>query len=103
VLGYTNLSDLSIKVCTQSGIAAIIAYGFLLVFKGFFDSWLDFRLWFWMPFEIGLQAQSDVNVEIYNQFAAHNIQIPYPQRDIHIKNMPSADKGGTDPTESEKR
>ena len=72
-------------------------------FRGFGESSLDFRLWFWVPFEIGLQAQSDVNVEIYNQFAAHNIQIPYPQRDIHIKNMPSVDKGGTDPPKSEKR
>ena len=61
-------------------------------FIGFGESSLDFRLWFWVPFEIGLTAQSDVNIEIYNQFAAHNIEIPYPQRDVHIKELPPARK-----------
>lgn len=63
-------------------------------FTGFGESSLNFRLWFWVPFEIGLKAQSDVNIEIYNQFSAHNIEIPYPQRDIHIKNMPAGGKLG---------
>ena len=43
LLGYTNLSDLATKISTQSGIAAIIAYGLLLVFKSIFISWLDQR------------------------------------------------------------
>jgi small-conductance mechanosensitive channel len=72
-------------------------------FRGFGESSLDFRLWFWVPFEIGLQAQSDVNLEIFNQFAAHNIEIPYPQRDIHIKDIPSKNPSGTDLAEPEER
>lgn len=59
-------------------------------FTGFGESSLDFRLLFWVPFEIGLRAKSDVCVEIFNQFKTENIEIPFPQRDIHIKNLPGA-------------
>jgi small-conductance mechanosensitive channel len=65
------------------------------LFTGFGESSLDFRLLFWVPFEIGLRAKSDVNIEIYNQFAANHIEIPFPQRDLHIKNLP--EKAGTTP------
>ncbi len=58
------------------------------LFTGFGESSLDFRLLFWVPFEIGLRAKSDVNIEIYNQFAANKIEIPFPQRDVHIKGLP---------------
>jgi len=57
-------------------------------FTGFGESSLDFRLLFWVPFEIGLRAKSDVCVEIFNQFKTENIEIPFPQRDVHIKNLP---------------
>jgi small-conductance mechanosensitive channel len=57
-------------------------------FTGFGESSLDFRLLFWVPFEIGLRAKSDVCVEIFNQFKTENIEIPFPQRDVHIKNFP---------------
>lgn len=60
----------------------------MVLFTGFGESSLDFRLLFWVPFEMGLIAQSDVNVEIFNQFRAHNIVIPFPQRDVYIKNLP---------------
>jgi small-conductance mechanosensitive channel len=72
-------------------------------FRGFGESSLDFRLWFWVPFDIGLKAQSDVNVEIFNQFAAHNIVIPYPQRDIHIKDVPAKGQAAADPSEPGER
>jgi small-conductance mechanosensitive channel len=58
------------------------------LFTGFGESSLDFRLLFWVPFEIGLRAKSDVCVEIFNQFKTENIEIPFPQRDVHIKNLP---------------
>ena len=58
------------------------------LFTGFGESSLDFRLLFWVPFEIGLQAKSDVSIAIYNRFTEAGIEIPYPQRDVHIKTLP---------------
>ena len=61
----------------------------LALFSNFGDSSLNFRLLFWVPYEIGLQIKSDVSIEIYNRFEEANIEIPFPQRDIHIKSMPN--------------
>lgn len=58
------------------------------LFSEFGDSSLNFKLRFWVHYEVGLQAKSDVSIEVYNQFAKHGIEIPFPQRDLHIKNMP---------------
>ncbi len=58
------------------------------LFSQFGESSLDFKLRFWVHYEVGLQAKSDVSIEVYNQFAKHNIEIPFPQRDLHIKDMP---------------
>jgi small-conductance mechanosensitive channel len=55
------------------------------LFLGFGDSSLDFRLLFWVSFELGLQTQSDVAVKIYEIFRENNIEIPFPQLDLHIK------------------
>ena len=65
------------------------------LFSEFGDSSLNFKLRFWVHYEVGLQAKSDVSIEVYNQFAKHGIEIPFPQRDLHIKNMPDMeeDKG----------
>lgn len=65
------------------------------LFSEFGDSSLNFKLRFWVHYEVGLQAKSDVSIEVYNQFAKHGIAIPFPQRDLHIKNMPDMkeDKG----------
>ncbi|MGB5509125.1 mechanosensitive ion channel family protein, partial [Robiginitalea sp.] len=72
-------------------------------FTGFGESSLDFRLLFWVPFEIGLRAKSDVCVEIFNQFKTENIEIPFPQRDVHIKNLSgTSGQGLTGPLEEEK-
>jgi len=58
------------------------------LFSEFGDSSLNFRLRFWVPFEVGLQTKSDVSVAIYNKFKEHNIEIPFPQRDVHIRTVP---------------
>ncbi|MGB5653068.1 MAG: mechanosensitive ion channel domain-containing protein [Robiginitalea sp.] len=63
-------------------------------FTGFGESSLDFRLLFWVPFEIGLRAKSDVCVEIFNQFKTENIIIPFPQRDLNIKNVSGSSGDG---------
>ncbi|MCH8537100.1 MAG: mechanosensitive ion channel [Alkalimonas sp.] len=50
---------------------------------------LQLRLWISDP-ENGTGAvKSDVNLAIWRAFKANNITIPYPQRDLHIKSMPT--------------
>ena len=62
------------------------------LFSEFGESSLNFKLRFWVHYEVGLQAKSDVSIEVYNKFAENGIEIPFPQRDLHIKNMPDIDQ-----------
>jgi MscS family membrane protein len=57
-------------------------------FRQFGESSLDFDLLCWIaqPVYRGLIIH-ELNCEIYRQFAANAIQIPFPQRDIFIKEM----------------
>jgi small-conductance mechanosensitive channel len=57
-------------------------------FRQFGESSLDFDLlcWITQPVYRGLIIH-ELNCEIYRQFAKHAIQIPFPQRDIFIKEM----------------
>jgi small-conductance mechanosensitive channel len=54
---------------------------------GFGDSAVDLelRIWISSPEKGVRNVISDVYVRIWELFREHNIQIPYPQRDIHIK------------------
>lgn len=62
------------------------------LFSDFGDSSLNFRLRFWVHFSLGLQAKSDVSIAIYNSFKEHNIEIPFPQQDVHIIDVPDQKK-----------
>ncbi len=55
------------------------------LFEGFGDSSLDFRLLFWVHFEKGIGTKSDIAIGVYNTFAENDIQIPFPQIDLHVK------------------
>ena len=70
----------------------------MALFTGFGDSSLDFRLLFWVPYEIGLKAKSDVSIAVYNKFKEAGIEIPYPQRDVHIKTLPPGTVPGQEET-----
>ncbi|WP_298530511.1 mechanosensitive ion channel domain-containing protein [uncultured Algibacter sp.] len=59
--------------------------GPVALFSDFGSSSLNFRLRFWVHFEVGLQAKSDVSIAVYNKFKEHGIDIPFPQQDIYIK------------------
>ena len=67
------------------------------LFEGFGDSSLDFRLLFWVNFELGLGTKSDVAIEIYNKFAEEGIEIPFPQVDLHVKDVPKGESGELKP------
>ncbi len=59
-----------------------------VLFSDFGDSSLNFQLRFWVSYEIGLQVKSDVSIAVYNKFKELGIEIPFPQQDIYIKDMP---------------
>ncbi len=60
-----------------------------VLFLNFGDSSLDFELrLFLSDVDHFLTIQSEIRFQITEAFAAHGIEIPFPQRDIHIKSSP---------------
>ena len=59
--------------------------------RGFGDSSLDFELLCWIerPVQRGLITH-ELYMAIYNAFARHNIEIPFPQRDVWVREIPDA-------------
>ena len=56
--------------------------------KEFGDSSVNFMLFFWVE-DVShgrYRAKSDVMISVWKKFKEHNITIPFPQRDIYIKN-----------------
>ena len=55
--------------------------------RGFGDNWIDLELRFWIPDPSKgvTNIKSMVYLEIWDRFCEHGIEIPYPQRDLHIK------------------
>ncbi|MBW2237329.1 MAG: mechanosensitive ion channel, partial [Deltaproteobacteria bacterium] len=58
------------------------------LFRNFGDSSLDFELRAWTESERGWNpVRSDLAVSISRAFAEAGIQIPFPQRDLHLRNL----------------
>ncbi len=59
-------------------------------FRKFGDSSLDFELLCWIdkPIDRG-RMQHELNCHIYKGFAEHGVEIPFPQRDLHVRTMPN--------------
>ncbi|MBD0830714.1 mechanosensitive ion channel family protein [Aestuariibaculum sediminum] len=71
------------------------------LFLEFGDNSLNFVLQCWVHYEVSLVTKSEISVAVYNAFKEAGIEIPFPQRDIHIKSMPinnmlDQDKSNTD-------
>lgn len=55
-------------------------------FSNFGDSSLDFQLFFWSTKTFRIETlKSDLRFKIDELFRSNNIQIPFPQRDVHIR------------------
>ena len=60
-------------------------------FTQFGDSALIFRLLGWVEEPVMRGACVDeLHTAVYKMFAAEGIQIPFPQRDVHLKQPPPA-------------
>jgi small-conductance mechanosensitive channel len=59
-------------------------------FMGFGDSSLDFELRVWSEslFDRPNKLRSQVNYKIWEEFKRHGIEVPYPQRDLYVKEFP---------------
>ena len=60
-------------------------------FRLFGDSSLDFELLGWIadPGDRG-RVKHELNCSVYKAFNERNIEIPFPQRDLHVRTMPEA-------------
>jgi len=58
-------------------------------FLEFSDSSLDFELMFWTAQNFLMEdLRSDIRFAVWHALKAHNIRIPFPQRDLYIKTLP---------------
>ncbi|MGB5334835.1 MAG: mechanosensitive ion channel family protein [Woeseiaceae bacterium] len=60
-------------------------------FRKFGDSSLDFELLGWIvrPVDRG-RVTHELNCAVYKAFIENNIEIPFPQRDLHVRSMPTS-------------
>ena len=60
-------------------------------FRKFGDSSLDFELLGWIanPADRG-RVTHELNCAVYKAFGTHDIEIPFPQRDLHVRSMPES-------------
>jgi len=67
-----------------------------VVFKGFGDSSLDFELRVWTEtvYERPSVFKSPLYFAIWDIFKEHGIEIPFPQRDLHVKEPIRVEMGG---------
>jgi potassium-dependent mechanosensitive channel len=70
-------------------------------FSGLGDSSLDFALLFWIgDYAEGRRIRSEVYFKVFEIFKENNIEIPFPQQDIHVRTIDRetlADMKGQDP------
>jgi small-conductance mechanosensitive channel len=59
------------------------------LFIGFGESSLEFVLRYWTLLADHLQVNSDVHREIYRRFSEEAIEIPFPQREVHVHGLPA--------------
>ncbi len=62
-----------------------------ILFAGFGDSSLNFEVRVWLPeVSLRLPTLSQLRVEIDRQFRAAGVEIPFPQRDLHLRSVDGA-------------
>ncbi len=78
-----------------------------VIFSGFGDSSLNFELRIWTTDRLRTPQilKSDIYFDVFQNFAENGIEIPFPQRDIHVRSVeapfPIVRPRGPDQTSSE--
>jgi small-conductance mechanosensitive channel len=65
-----------------------------VIFRGFGESSLDFELRAWTASERWFALKSDLTVKVNRAIVDSGIEIPFPQRDLHLRSV-DANAGGT--------
>ncbi|ATL46791.1 hypothetical protein COR50_06150 [Chitinophaga caeni] len=90
VVGVAYGSDLKLVKTLLTGILEQQEHIFinpapLIFLKDLGESSIDFQLFFWLDISNMLGTKSEVLDKIYYTLQQHNIEIPFPQRDVHLK------------------
>jgi small-conductance mechanosensitive channel len=95
-IGVAYGSDIPtvLRILTESGIAhesTLHEPPPQALFMGFGDSSLDFELRVWVrEIRHRLEVRSSVLTEIQRRFNEAGIEIPFPQRDLHVRSVDAA-------------
>jgi small-conductance mechanosensitive channel len=95
-VGVAYGSDIAtvLRILTESGIAhesTLREPPPQALFMGFGDSSLDFELRVWVrEIRNRLEVRSSVLTEIQRRFNEAGIEVPFPQRDLHVRSVDSA-------------
>lgn len=64
-----------------------------VLMENFGDNSVDFRILFWVEsMDFWLETKDEVMTGIFEAFNENGIEIPFPQRDLYLKNVPSDKK-----------
>src|SRR5574344_1024464 len=63
--------------------------GLNIIFDEFGDNSVNLKVVAWVSVAKKLASVSKIKESIYNTLNKHNVEIPFPQRDIYVKEMPS--------------
>ena len=59
-----------------------------IIFTGLGESSLDFKIYFWISdFVEGMRIRSEVLFQVFDALHDNNIEIPFPQRDLHLRSV----------------
>jgi len=61
-------------------------HGISVAFAGFGDSSVDLNVMMWILVEQKLSMIAQIQEKVYNILNEHNVEIPFPQQDIHMRN-----------------
>ena len=89
----TQVMDI-LRRCLEQNEAILRVPEPYVLFTGFGDSSLDFEgCGHIANVEYRVSVQSELRIAIYQAFAEAGIEIPFPQRDLHIKGLENLDEG----------
>ena len=108
-ISYSSDVRAAIEMCVEAANSNPRVLGNpnpICLLKGFGDSAVDLEVRFWVvdPQNGLSNVKSDILLEIWDRFHDNGIEIPFPQRDLHLKSVApeirvSAINANTDPAE----
>lgn len=101
IVGVSYSTDLRLTekllydiISTQKGVESTPSPQVLA--HQFGESSINFRLLFWCNIDTWVNVKSEILINVHKTFSEHGIEIPFPQRDINIKDagslLPKADE-----------